>query len=85
MIYIKKYDSTNGKSLLGIVKEDAFYTHNQTTPAAVWSVEHNLGKYPMVSVVDSTKAVVYGDITYIDENNLTITFAGAFAGKAYIN
>jgi hypothetical protein len=29
--------------------------------------------------------MVVGDVEYIDENNLTITFNASFSGKAYIN
>lgn len=44
-----------------------------------------LGKKPPVTVVDSGDNVVYGNIQYIDDNNLTVTFATSFGGKAYIN
>jgi hypothetical protein len=33
---------------------DAYYRHVQSVAAAVWTVVHNLGKFPSVSVVDST-------------------------------
>ena len=36
-------------------------------------------------VVDSANTTVEGGIEYIDENNLTLTFTGAFSGKAYLN
>ena len=36
-------------------------------------------------MVLSTGQKGYGDVIYIDENNLTITFASAESGKAYIN
>lgn len=64
---------------------DKNYVHNQSVPSATWSVAHGLGKKVSVSVVDSTETVVYGDVQYIDDNNITITFTGAFAGKAFIN
>lgn len=46
---------------------------------------HNLGKIPSVTVVDSSGNIVYGDITYTDLNNLTITFNTAFTGTVYLN
>lgn len=64
---------------------DKHYAHRQFTAASVWNVAHNLNKYPAVSVVDSAGTVVVGEVTYLDENNLTITFTSAFAGKAYCN
>lgn len=64
---------------------DKNYVHTQSIPADVWNVSHNLGKRPTVAVVDSADDVVYGNITYVDDNNITITFSGAFSGKAYFN
>lgn len=72
-------------SIKGIQGGDAHYTHTQSIPSTVWSVQHNLGKKASVMVVDSADSVVYGDIEYTDLNNLTITFNGAFSGKAYFN
>lgn len=64
---------------------DLHYTHYQDTPAEKWMIHHNLGKYPSVSIISSAGELVYGDITYIDINNVQAEFIGAFAGKAYIN
>lgn len=63
----------------------AGYVHTQGTPAAVWSVTHNLGKRPSVTIVDTAENVVYGDIKYINNNTITLTFSSAFSGKAYFN
>lgn len=61
------------------------YIYQQTTAAAVWEINHNLVKYPSVTTVDSAGNVVVGDVRYIDANSLTVTFAGAFSGTAYLN
>jgi len=61
------------------------FTWPQDTAAPVWTVIHNLKKFPSVTMVLSTGQVGHGDITYINENKLTITFAGAESGKAYLN
>jgi len=61
------------------------YTFVQATASATWTVQHNLDKFPSVTMVLSTGQKGYGDIVYIDENNLTITFASAESGKAYMN
>lgn len=57
----------------------------QDLPTTLWAVAHNLNKFPSVSVVDSSGSVVVGEVAYIDNNNLTITFSASFSGKAYIN
>jgi len=72
-------------SATGISTTDAFYTFTQSTASATWNVQHNLEKYPSVTVIDSANDVVYGNTTYIDENNLTINFSAPFSGKAYLN
>lgn len=64
---------------------DKNYVHVQDTPSAEWTASHNLGKKPAVVIVDSADDVVYGDISYLDDNNVTLTFTGAFTGKAYFN
>ena len=64
---------------------DKNYVHPQEQASAIWTVRHNLNKFPSCTMVLSTGQQGYGDVTFIDENNLTITFAGAESGKAYIN
>lgn len=89
---IHKKDTITGKDYLGKIETseingtlDAHYIHNQTTPASTWNIQHNLDKYPSVTVVDSADSVVTGNIIFTDSNNLTINFIGSFAGKAYLN
>ncbi|MHA1198085.1 MAG: hypothetical protein ACTSQF_01825 [Candidatus Heimdallarchaeaceae archaeon] len=64
---------------------DLFYQHNQQVPSSSWSVTHNLGKYPSVTVIDSVDNEVIGDMEYTDANNLVINFTSTFSGKAYMN
>jgi hypothetical protein len=44
-----------------------------------------LACFPSVEVVDSAGTLVIGDISYIDNNSLTVSFVAAFGGKAYLN
>lgn len=69
---------------LGIINDKNF-VYVQATSSDIWEITHNLNKYPAVTVVDSGGSVVIGEIVYIDENNVRITFASAFSGKAYFN
>ena len=64
---------------------DKNYVHDQPVASITWTVQHNLDKFPSCTMVLSTGQQGYGDVTFIDENNLTITFASAESGKAYIN
>jgi len=64
---------------------DKTFIFTQGVAALVWTVNHNLGKFPSVSVVDTANTGVLSQIDYIDNNNLTITNTAQFAGKAYLN
>lgn len=61
------------------------YTHTVTEPEAVWVINHNLGKYPSVMVIDSTLTQVFGTIQFIDLNSLRITFSSPIMGIASLN
>ena len=61
------------------------YVHNQDIASNSWAINHNLDYYPNVSIVDSAKTTVVGDVQYIDTNNLVINFTDPFAGKAYLS
>jgi hypothetical protein len=64
---------------------DKTFVFTQNTAENPWIINHNLNKFPSVSMVLSTGQVGIADVTYIDQNNLTITFSGDESGKAYMN
>ena len=66
-------------------RSDLTFIFNQAVASITWNITHNLGKFPSVTMVLNTGQKGYGDVVYIDENNLTITFASAESGKAYMN
>lgn len=61
------------------------YTHSQGSDSSTWTIEHNLGFYPSVSVFMSSGDVVEGAIEHQDVNTLTITFSVAISGTAYLS
>lgn len=62
------------------------YVHNQASAASSWTINHNLGYYPGgVSIIDSAGSKVYGDVTFVSENQLVVNFSAAFGGKAYVS
>jgi hypothetical protein len=63
----------------------ASYTHTQDVAAAVWTVAHGLGMRPAVTVVDTVERVVEAQIDYVDNDTVTVTFASAQTGKAYLS
>jgi hypothetical protein len=69
----------------GVAAEGAFYTHHQGVASTVWTINHALGFRPNVTVLDSLDEEVEGDIDYIDNNNLTVTFSANISGEAYLS
>lgn len=61
------------------------YIHEQGVASAEWTVQHNLDKYPSVTVVDSAENEIVADIEYLDKNTVRITMTGASKGRAYFN
>lgn len=64
---------------------DKHYEHIQGVPETEWVIRHPLRKYPSVTIVDSAGSAVIGDIKYTDIDTVTLTFAFAFSGKAFLN
>lgn len=56
----------------------------QVAPSATWSIPHNLGRTPSVSVIDSSGNVCLGAVQHNSVNQLTISFGAAFSGSAYL-
>ena len=64
---------------------DKHYQHVQSTPSATWSITHNLGKRPSVTVVDSGGNEWITAVEHISDNALVIRFTAPFSGNAYLN
>lgn len=62
-----------------------FQTWKQDKTTATWVVSHNLDKYPSVTTVDDSGNLIYGDVVYNSNNQITITFSAGVSGKVYLN
>lgn len=63
---------------------DLNFKQNFTNQSSV-TVAHTLGKFPSVTVIDSSEDEVIGDVRYIDLNTLTVSFAASFSGSVLCN
>jgi hypothetical protein len=63
----------------------AAYTHQQASPATVWSITHGLGFFPNVRIVTAAGSNAVGDVAYPDSNHMTITFSAPLSGAAYLS
>ena len=61
------------------------YIHEQGVASATWTINHNLNKFPAVSVVDSAGNEIVAEVSYPDKNTCIVTMVGASKGKAYLN
>jgi hypothetical protein len=81
----EKINTVTVTGVIGGGGGDAQFVYEQTSPSAQWVVLHNLAKFPSVTVVDSANNVVYGEVLYDSDLQVTLTFAGPFSGKAFFN
>jgi hypothetical protein len=58
------------------------YIHNQTVAASVWTVNHNLGRKPLVSIRSPGGVEVDAEIIHPSLNQFTVHFAMPYAGTA---
>jgi hypothetical protein len=59
------------------------YTHVQNTPSNTWTVNHNLGYFPTINVVDTAGYVVYPvSLRHLSPYQAVLGFEAAMAGTA---
>lgn len=58
------------------------YQHSQASPAMAWTINHNLGFRPSVSIVDTGGNEIEADVRHTSANQLVIVFAIPLAGVA---
>ena len=92
-----EYHSGNGNLILdkyyilAMYAQDAEYKHNQQLASSTWVINHNLNKFPSVSIKFSGGAQLYTNVgafagvTYTNKNSLTINLATELSGYAYLN
>ena len=65
--------------------QDKDFTFFQNSGAATWTINHNLNKFPGVTITTAAGEQVLADVNHTNKNTLTIAFAGAVSGYAYLN
>lgn len=76
----------DGSHINGIkINGDKYFEHDQNIASTEWICNHNLGKYPSITVKNSANDTIIGKITFTNENTVTIRFNVAVSGKAYFN
>lgn len=60
------------------------HTHNQSSPAATWTINHNLGRRPAGVAVYIGGALVDAAVSIVSVNTIEIAFSSARAGAAEV-
>lgn len=88
---VRRFSPANIKSMIDEHANSVQYVHNQSLASTTWTINHNLGKFPAVSIKFSSSDQVYTNVgafagvTYTNENSITINLAAAESGYAYLN
>ena len=65
--------------------QDLHFEFQQASGATVWTINHNLDKFPSVTIKLADGTQVQALVTHTNNNTLTITFSGENSGTAYLN
>ena len=60
------------------------HVHTQNAASDVWTINHTLGGYPSVTVVDTASTTVIGEVSYISTSQVRLSFNAPFSGYAYL-
>lgn len=61
------------------------YEFPQAIPVDTVVITHGLERFPSVTIVDSAGSTVEGDVDYLDNNRVRVSFSAPFAFTAYFN
>ena len=65
--------------------EGASFTYEQQSDSATWTINHNMGYRPAVTIQDYGKITLEGELDHIGINTLVITFSEPITGYAYLS
>lgn len=92
LIDVTKVDKVEGKGLStndytdeDKAKATETYIHEQQVASKRWVISHPLEKFPSVTVIDTAGTVVVGDVEYVLNSLIIITFSAEFSGKVFLN
>jgi len=80
-----KESAEEASSAAQSIISDKTFVFEQAVSSDEWTITHNLGKHPSVTVVDTAENVIWPVVQYIDDNSCVVRFNAATKGKAYLN
>lgn len=83
---IGEYFAANPTSSRGTTTGETGYIYNrQGIPAASWIIDHNLGRYPQITLIDDEGYEFEADILYNSLNQVTVVLSQPISGKAVLS
>lgn len=76
---VENYIQANG------VSASSFVYDRGGVAASSWIIEHNLNKYPQISLMDDSGNQFEADVIYNSLNSLTVNFSRPISGKAVLS
>lgn len=61
------------------------FEFRQIQPLAIWTITHNLGFFPSVELLNSSRSEVDGDVIHVNRNSLRVEFTSPISGYARLN
>lgn len=78
-------DADRAEAAAQSIVSDKTFVFEQGEASDTWAIEHNLGKFPSVEIVDTAGNRFFPAVQWVDENNCIATMNGACKGKAFLN
>jgi hypothetical protein len=76
--------STLKEQMNFLVTTSISYVYQQATPSNEWTVTHNLGRFPKVTIIDENNEIINAYVRYDSENQVTIKFSEPVRGTALL-
>jgi hypothetical protein len=73
----------NGQTFTVLELAENKFLFSQTTPSTEWLIEHDLGVFPKVKIINGVNPVL-GRVIHEDANKLRVEFNTALSGEAYL-
>lgn len=67
-----------------VTQQNERHVYTQASPSSEWIITHPLGGRPSVTIVDSAGTVVIGEVLYVSDTEVRVSFTAAFSGFAYL-
>lgn len=74
------YININNITNIGVAKQ-----YHIAVASSVWTFNHNLGFNPNITTTDDNGQEIFGSVTYINQNTISVTFSSPVTGWAYLS